>query len=205
MKIFLKKSLLAIVLLLGISLTGLVCNPKPLLHRLAYHSPDVLYFVKTEEKVIALTIDDGPHSQLTPKILDVLSKHQVSATFFLIGGRVQGNEEIVRRIVSEGHEIGNHHMHDRPSIQLSEAEFERDLLKADIILKRFAPVKWFRPASGWFNKRMLQQLEKHNYKCALGSVYPYDANIHDLRFLSNYILDNVYGCFRENYSNAQKP
>ncbi len=186
------KYLIASVLLLGAILVGVVCNPKPLVYRLAYHSPDVLYFVKAEEKIIALTIDDGPHPVVTPKILDVLSEYQVPATFFLIGGRVEHNEDIVRRIVSNGHEIGNHHMTDAPSIRLSEDQFEKHLLQAHGILSEFAQVKWFRPASGWFNKRMLRQLEKHNYKCALGSVYPYDAAIHNVTFLSNYILDNVF-------------
>ena len=186
------KYLITSVLLLGAILAGVVCNPKPLVYRLAYHSPDVLYFVKTEEKIIALTIDDGPHPVVTPKILDVLSEHQVPATFFLIGERVEKNKEIIRQIVKQGHEIGNHHMQDRPSIKLSEAEFERQLLEADEILSEFAQVKWFRPASGWFNQRMLRQLEKYNYKCALGSVYPYDAAIHNVTFLSNYILDNVF-------------
>ena len=186
------KYLTAIVLIGGAILTWFACNPKPLVYRLAYHSPNVLYFAKTKEKIIALTIDDSPHPVVTPKILDVLGEHQVPATFFLIGGRVASNEEIVRQIVSEGHEIGNHHMQDRPSIKLSEAEFECQLLQTHEILSEFAEVKWFRPASGWFNKRMLRQLEKHNYKCALGSVYPYDAAIHNVTFLSNYILDNVF-------------
>ena len=186
------KYLIASVFLLGAILVGVVCNPKPLVYRLAYHSPDVLYFVKTEEKIIALTIDDGPHPMVTPKILDVLSEYQVPATFFLIGGRVQHNEDILRRIASNGHEIGNHHMEDAPSIRLSEDEFEKQLLQAHRILSEFAQVKWFRPASGWFNERMLRQVEKHNYKCALGSVYPYDAAIHNVTFLSNYILDNVF-------------
>ncbi len=186
------KYLIASVFLLGAILVGVVCNPKPLVYRLAYHSPDVLYFVKTEEKIIALTIDDGPHPMVTPKILDVLSEYQVPATFFLIGGRVQHNEDILRRIASNGHEIGNHHMEDAPSIRLSEVEFEKQLLQAHRILSEFAQVKWFRPASGWFNERMLRQVEKHNYKCALGSVYPYDAAIHNVTFLSNYILDNMF-------------
>lgn len=186
------KYLIASVFLLGAILVGVVCNPKPLVYRLAYHSPDVLYFVKTEEKIIALTIDDGPHPMVTPKILDVLSEYQVPATFFLIGGRVQHNEDILRRIASNGHEIGNHHMEDAPSIRLSEDQFEKQLLQAHRILSEFAQVKWFRPASGWFNERMLRQVEKHNYKCALGSVYPYDAAIHNVTFLSNYILDNVF-------------
>ena len=173
-------------------LAGLTCNPRAVIYRLAYHSPEVLYFAETKEKVIALTIDDGPHPVVTPQILEILNEHQVPATFFLIGGRVEHNEDIVRRIVSNGHEIGNHHMEDTPSIRFSDKEFEQQLLQTHGILSEFAQVKWFRPASGWFNKRMLRQLEKHNYKCALGSVYPYDAAIHNVTFLSNYILDNVF-------------
>lgn len=59
-------------------------------------------------KKVALTFDDGPDDVYTPKILDVLSKHNVCATFFLIGTASEKHPEIVKRISREGHEIGNH-------------------------------------------------------------------------------------------------
>jgi peptidoglycan/xylan/chitin deacetylase (PgdA/CDA1 family) len=61
-----------------------------------------------EGRKLALTYDDGPNDPDTLLLLDVLAKHDVKATFFLIGGFVQQRRDIVRRIVTEGHEIGNH-------------------------------------------------------------------------------------------------
>ena len=57
---------------------------------------------------IALTFDDGPHPVYTPQILDTLKEYGVHATFFLIGENAERNPELVRRILREGHEIGNH-------------------------------------------------------------------------------------------------
>ncbi|HFR3770894.1 TPA: polysaccharide deacetylase family protein [Streptococcus suis] len=60
------------------------------------------------QKRIALTFDDGPNRQTTPKILDILKKYNVKATFFILGKNIAGNEDIIQRMVAEGHEIGNH-------------------------------------------------------------------------------------------------
>ncbi len=57
---------------------------------------------------IAITFDDGPDRQYTPKVLDILKKHHVKATFFLMGSRVKGHPDVTRRIHQEGHVIGNH-------------------------------------------------------------------------------------------------
>lgn len=61
-----------------------------------------------EENKVALTFDDGPDVRYTPKVLDVLKKHNVKATFFLIGSRAKEHDDIVKRIHDEGHAIGNH-------------------------------------------------------------------------------------------------
>lgn len=58
--------------------------------------------------MVALTFDDGPNSSSTPRILDTLKRYNAKATFFVIGSSVPGNEAILKRAVSEGHEIGNH-------------------------------------------------------------------------------------------------
>lgn len=64
--------------------------------------------VKTNEKVISISFDDGPDAVLTPSILDVLKKHQVEAVFFCIGKKIAGNENLLQRMNNEGHIIGNH-------------------------------------------------------------------------------------------------
>ena len=181
--------------LLGVPLGVLgvfLFRPHWIVATLARRSPQVVYFVETQERAVALTIDDGPDPVTTARILDLLRRHGAHATFFLIAGRVPGNEEVVARMVAEGHEIANHMMADRPSILLSPAEFERELMEAHRILSPFGPVRWFRPGSGWYNDAMLSVLREHGYRCALGSVYPFDPQIPSAWFATRYVLWNVH-------------
>src|SRR5690625_2122612 len=83
--------------------------PDPSHYPLQIKYPDtMIYKADTNEKVVALTFDDGPDQQYTPQILDVLKKHQVKASFFLLGSRADKYPEVVKRIHQEGHIIGNH-------------------------------------------------------------------------------------------------
>ena len=169
----------------------MVFQPSKVVAILAKHSPEVVYLVDTQEPVVALTIDDGPDPAATPKILDVLGQHDAHATFFLVASRIPGNEEVVARTVEEGHELANHLTTDGRSILLSPAEFERQLLESHDVLSRFSNVRWFRPGSGWYNAEMLSILHEHGYRCALGSVYPFDPQIPSAWFAARYVLRNV--------------
>ncbi|MDD1609632.1 MAG: polysaccharide deacetylase family protein [Methylococcaceae bacterium] len=60
------------------------------------------------EKIIALSFDDGPHKEYTPKVLSLLAQHHATATFFVIGKNIHGNESLLKQIIAEGHSIGNH-------------------------------------------------------------------------------------------------
>ena len=66
------------------------------------------YYEKKNRKVVALTFDDGPNPATTNQALDTLSKYGIKATFFVLGKNVSGNEEILKRMKSDGHVIGNH-------------------------------------------------------------------------------------------------
>lgn len=166
-------------------------QPRWLVARLAHRSPQVVYFVETADSVVALTIDDGPDPETTPVILEVLGAHRARATFFLISGRVSGNEALVSGIVERGHELGNHLTRDEPSIGLAPSEFEGALLEADAVLSRFATVRWVRPGAGWYSDSMLSIIEAHGYRCALGSIYPYDSQIPSSAFAAFHILETV--------------
>lgn len=63
---------------------------------------------QTEDKIVAITFDDGPDPVQTPKVLQVLKEQQIPACFFCIGHKVEKNEELIRQIINEGHLIGNH-------------------------------------------------------------------------------------------------
>ncbi len=181
--------ILPIVLLLG---TLLFFQPCWLLKLISELFPGPLYFVETSAPIVALTIDDGPDPVTTPKILEVLSRYRAKATFFLISGQVPGNEAIVSAIVEQGHELGNHLTRNEASVKLSSAEFEAALLEADAVLSRFAVVRWVRPGSGWYNAEMMEIIHRHNYRCALGSVFPYDVQIPWKQFTIHHLLLNIH-------------
>jgi peptidoglycan/xylan/chitin deacetylase (PgdA/CDA1 family) len=168
-----------------------VLQPDWVVEILARRSPEVIYYVETEEPVVALTIDDGPDPVATAGILDLLEQYGARATFFLITTHIPGNEELVVRTVAEGHEIANHLTTDEPSILLDLPEFERRLIEAHSVLSDYSKVRWFRPGSGWYNADMLSIAHQHDYRCALGSVYPFDPQIPSARFAARYILANV--------------
>ena len=184
--------IITVVLALLLMAVGIIVfQPAWIITTLAKRSPGVIYFIETREPVIALTIDDGPDSVATSKILELLGQHDAHATFFLISSHIPGNEEIVRRTVEGGHELGNHLTTDEASIFLNGYEFERRLLEAHQALSRFSNVRWFRPGSGWYNQKMLSIIQKHGYQCALGSVYPFDPQIPSAWFITHHILRKV--------------
>ena len=89
-----------------------------------------------KDRAIALTFDDGPNPVATPRILDVLRESQVSATFFLLGRHVERWPMLARRIVAEGHTIGNHGYHHRKLHLRGPAYTRVDLsLGTDVILR----------------------------------------------------------------------
>ncbi len=162
--------------------------PEWLIDQLARWHPGCLYRVPTQSPLVALTIDDGPDPISTPVILAELRRHGARATFFLITERVRGQEQLVRTITAEGHELGNHFTRDRASIWLSPSSFEADLLLAHQVLAPYGAVKWARPGSGWYSRAMIGIMRQHEYRCALGSVYPFDATIPSARFAARYIM-----------------
>jgi peptidoglycan-N-acetylglucosamine deacetylase len=165
--------------------------PRWLFERFARWFPGCLYQVSTQERLVALTIDDGPDSASTPLILAELRRHEARATFFLITDRLRGQELLMERLMAEGHELGNHFTRDRPSIRLSPSAFEADLLRAHRHLAPWGRPLWARPASGWYSQAMIGVMERHGYRCALGSVYPFDATIPSVAWASRYILQNA--------------
>ena len=152
--------------------------------------PNAIYFGKTNKPIIALTIDDSPDVKTTSKILDVLNKYQITATFFPISNNIQGQEKIIQKMVREGHEIGNHLTKDEASIKLGD-QFATELQKAHKILSDFTTINWLRPGGGWCNQQMVEIAQENNYKIALGSVWSYDTHINSSQFATWFILKNT--------------
>ena len=83
--------------------------------------------VSTSQPFIALTFDDGPHPQNTPRLLDMLRERNIKATFYVVGTKVKQYPHIVRRIVAEGHEVGNHTLNHPNLSKMSNAAVRREL------------------------------------------------------------------------------
>lgn len=183
----------AAALIVLVALPALVVlAPRLLVTALAAANPDVLFYVDTERRALALTLDDGPDPAVTPRVLDLLGEYDAKATFFLIGDRVPGNEALLARMRAEGHELGNHLAHDEASIGLSAQVFERQLVHTDSLLAAAGPdPRWCRPGSGWFNGRMVEQLDAHGYRVALGSVYPHDLLLKSPRLIADFVLSRA--------------
>jgi peptidoglycan/xylan/chitin deacetylase (PgdA/CDA1 family) len=101
-----------------------------------------------EDDGVALTFDDGPDDELTPQVLDVLAARDLRATFLLIGERAQARPDLVRRIVEEGHVIGNHSWSHPSMARCSRDEVRDELRRTHDLLSTFAEVTWFRPPRG---------------------------------------------------------
>ncbi|MBD3220908.1 polysaccharide deacetylase family protein [bacterium] len=156
-------------------LTTVVIRPERWMHRTAEAAlPAVLFRVDTDERAVALTIDDAPSPEVTPGLLEVLRRHDVRATFFVIGSHAEQHPELLEAIRRDGHEIANHLYRDRPSIRLSDAEFVEKLRRTEAIIQPTGPIKWCRPGSGWIDDRMVELLHENGYRACLSSVYPLD-------------------------------
>jgi peptidoglycan/xylan/chitin deacetylase (PgdA/CDA1 family) len=93
------------------------------------------------ERLVALSFDDGPSDELTPSLLDLLRRHGVRATFFVVGRELDGREKIIRRATADGHELANHtHTHRHP-FELSDAELAEELELANAAISAAASVR----------------------------------------------------------------
>jgi peptidoglycan/xylan/chitin deacetylase (PgdA/CDA1 family) len=102
------------------------------------------------DKRIALTFDDGP-SENTNSVLDILKKYNIKATFFLIGSKVEANQEVLKRLVEEGHQVGNHTYHHSKSTGFYPVKkLEHELVSTRAVVKRYVGLnmKLYRPPFG---------------------------------------------------------
>ncbi len=140
--------------------------------------PNVTYSAGSRAQAyVALTFDDGPHATLTPRPLDILRERNVKATFYVLGPRVKASPSIMQRMVSEGHEVGNHSWTHRVMSKAPDAavfkEFQ-DTHDAIMASCGVAP-KTQRPPYGAMTKVQRSMLkDKFGYSCILWDVDPLD-------------------------------
>lgn len=134
----------------------------------AYYASD------TDQKIIYLTFDAGYENGNTPAILDALKKHQAPAVFFVVGNFIKDNPDLIRRILAEGHIIGNHTMThpDLPQISSMDA-FQKELQDVEELytsLTGEAMTKFYRPPRGIYNTENLSMAKELGYSTFFWSL-----------------------------------
>lgn len=141
---------------------------------------DAVYMGDAGKKVIYLTFDAGYENGSTEKILDALKKHNVKAAFFLVGNYIEQNADLVRRMVQEGHIVGNHTMHHPDMSKITDkATFEKELADLAVLYKQITGEdmpKYYRPPQGTYSEDNLKMAKELGYKTVFWSLAYVDWN-----------------------------
>lgn len=148
-----------------------------LYHTLQAHYPTVLFYGDSAHREIALTFDDGPHPRDTPQVLDVLAKHEVHATFFLVGRYVEQYPQLVRQIHQSGHQLGIHCYRHLPFPLENASSLQgwlnrtRDAV-ADACSISPDAIRHVRPPYGLFTSKTVSLLAEWGYELIMWSSIP---------------------------------
>jgi len=141
---------------------------------------DAAYLGNTGEKILYLTFDSGYENGCTEKILDVLKKHEVPAAFFLVGNYMEKNADLVRRMVDEGHIVGNHTMHHKDMDKITDpAVFQKELTDLEDLFREITGKelpKYYRPPQGLYSAENLKMAQDMGYKTVFWSLAYVDWN-----------------------------
>lgn len=136
---------------------------------------------RTKIKEIALTFDDGP-TEFTPKFLDILKENHIKATFFCIGKQIEKHPEIFKRIISEGHTIGNHtYSHSNQTGFLSSAKMVEEIKKCDEVMLKTGNLRTdlYRPPFGVTNPNIAKAIRQTGKKSIGWNVRSLDTITED--------------------------
>jgi len=134
----------------------------------------LILYVPTEKNVFAITFDDGPNPLYTDGVLSILRKHDVKATFFVVGERVETHPEYIEIIRKEGHQLCNHLYSTTMALLLSRQQFVESLLRTEELINEQNDPKLVRPPSSLFRFWMFDLAKTYGYSVVLGSAYTLD-------------------------------
>jgi peptidoglycan-N-acetylglucosamine deacetylase len=150
---------------------------------------------RVDQPFIAMTFDDGPSADNTPRLLDVLKQRNIKATFFLIGQNAASNPEIVRRILADGHEIGNHSWTHPQLSKLCDERVTAEITRTQEAVKNasgFTPTL-LRPPYGAITPRQREWIENQfGLNIILWSVDPFDWKRPGASVITQRILSQVH-------------
>lgn len=133
---------------------------------------EIVWEVPSDEKIIALTFDDGPDPSDTPAILDLLKQYEAKATFFVIGKRVEMYPELAKREIAEGHEIANHtYSHSYFKKRMPGEKIQKEIQQAEQTIVNTTGKKphLFRPPGGYYSENVVAASKKNGYLVVMWS------------------------------------
>jgi len=135
---------------------------------------DYVARVETSEKVAAMTFDDGPHPQYTAQVLDVLDRHRVQATFFMMGRNVERFPAVAREVLRRGHQVGNHSYSHPKLILMSPRRVREEIERTDALLRGIGVTGeiYFRPPHASKFLVLPYVLRQMNKLSVMGDVDP---------------------------------
>ncbi|MDP2941316.1 MAG: polysaccharide deacetylase family protein [Candidatus Omnitrophota bacterium] len=149
-----------------------------------------IYRIGGTEKLVALTFDDGPSAEWTPKILDALARANIKATFFMIGEHIEQYPEVARRVAGEGHDIGNHTYDHHVLVYYTMEELEQELSKNELLIKEVTggvSNRYFRPPKAWLTPGEKKKLKELGYRIILWTLNSKDWVSFDYRYTVKYL------------------
>lgn len=170
----------------------ILCFVAPFFPRFGFYLP-VISCGKTGVKEIALTFDDGPSPLSTPVILDLLARHSLHATFFVVGEKAAEYPELIQSILDKGHSIGNHSWsHDYFLMLRSPKRLHKDIHKSQEILKQYGvkPLV-FRPPVGITGARLGRVLAREGLITVNYSCRAFDRGNRNIHNLAEKILGRI--------------
>ena len=170
----------------------LICCITPLFPRLSFYLP-VISRGSRGAKGVALTFDDGPDPEVTPRLLELLAQHGLTATFFVTGVRAERYPDIMRAILAGGHAVGNHSYNHSPFLMLKgRTTLQREIASAQSVFLQFGIVPLaFRPPVGITNSRLWRALLENGMFCVNFSLRAADMGNRRVTRLAHKLLAKV--------------
>lgn len=131
----------------------------------------VITRVNTKDKVAALTFDDGPETDKTAAVLKSLAKHKARATFFVVGCKAEAQSDLLKKMVKDGHELGNHSYSHKDFNRMSGAEIRTEISSTSNLLNKITGKKpvLFRPPGGYLSNELIRISQAEKVKIAYWS------------------------------------
>ena len=144
-------------------------------------------------RVLYLTFDDGPSPRWTPQVLELLRRYRAQATFFVVGSLVDAYPALVRRLVREGHALGNHTYGHIRLTRMSEREFAAELERADAAIRRVTGTSslWLRPPYGAIDASTRVRAARRGYRLVMWDVDPQDWRQPSAESIAAHVLGNA--------------